>query len=87
MQFYPINLSKTFSISSLWTISIFMAISQSAVKANPAYSFACNHIRISQKLIPITVILLPNGKYSEIIRWDSKMIPDREREGKCRKAF
>ena len=76
MQSYPINLIKIFFISNLYTISALIVMPQSAVRSEHSYSFACNSIRSSKKIIPIptTVILFSNRTSAPLIRWESEWI-------------
>lgn len=74
MQSHPVNLIKIFFISNLYTILALIVISQSAVRSEHSYSFACNSIKSSKKLIPTTVILFSNRTSAPLIRWESDWI-------------
>jgi Circadian oscillating protein COP23 len=74
MQLHPVNLIKIFFISNLCTISVLVVMSQSAVQSEHSYSFACNSIRSSKKIIPTTVILFANRTFAPLIRWESEWI-------------
>jgi Circadian oscillating protein COP23 len=74
MQSDNINLAKIFFVSNLCMTSAFVAMSQSIVRAEHSYSFACNSSRNSKKLIPTTTILFSNGTSAPLIRWESDFI-------------
>jgi Circadian oscillating protein COP23 len=74
MQPHSINLIKIFFIAHLSAISALIVIPQSAVRSEHSYSFACNSIKSSRKVIPTTVILFSNRTSSPLIRWESGLI-------------
>lgn len=74
MQFYPVNLIKILFISNLCTISVLVVMPQSAVRSEHSYSFACNSIKSSKKVIPTTVILFSNRTSMPLIRWESDFV-------------
>jgi hypothetical protein len=72
MQSRPANLVLIFLISNLCTLSAFMVITQSIVRAEQTYKFRCNERMNSKgKVIPITEMLFPNQKILPLIRWES----------------
>jgi Circadian oscillating protein COP23 len=74
MQFYSNNLTKIFFVSSLCINLAVTAMIQSAVRAEHSYSFACNSIKNSKKIVPTTVILFSNRSSAPLIRWESEFI-------------
>jgi Circadian oscillating protein COP23 len=74
MQSRIVDLALLFFISNLCMTSAFMAINQSAVRAEHTYKFKCNLMNSKGKIIPVTEILYSNGKNLRLIRWESKFI-------------
>ena len=74
MQSDHINLTKTFFISNLWMTLALIVMSPLIVRAESSYSFACNSIKNSKKVVPTTMILFANGTSTPLIRWESNFI-------------
>jgi Circadian oscillating protein COP23 len=74
MQSDNINVSKVFVISNLCITLAFIAMSQLVVRAEHSYSFACNSIKNSKKVVPTTMILFSNGTSKPLISWESNFI-------------
>jgi hypothetical protein len=72
MQSYSINSDRILIISSLWAISIFTVIFQSAVEAKPTPIFECS--RDTRTRVYSTIIKHDTGRTHEIIQWKSKFI-------------
>lgn len=74
MQSDNINLAKIFFVANLCMTSAFVAMFPLIVRAEHSYSFACNSIKNSKKVVPTTMILFANGTSKPLIHWESDFI-------------
>ena len=80
MQSDNINSTKLFLISNLCVTLALIVMSPLIVRAESSYSFVCNSIKNSKKVVPTTVILFANGTSTPLIRWESNFIRNPKRE-------
>ena len=80
MQSDNINSTRIFLISNLWMTLALIVMSPLIVRAESSYSFACNSIKNSKKVVPTTMILFANGTSAPLIRWESNFISNPKQE-------